>query len=115
MDFYVTFQTVLFKKITRKKMKIILLNKTTESRLVQVVSEMVSLGAPVVQCFELEDCTYLALEGSHRLTAAKQLGMIPILDVVDKIEKADPEMEKYYIDAKRRELKGLTLEFEDVE
>lgn len=113
MDFYVTFQTVLFKKITRKKMKIILLNKTTEARLTQVVSEMNSLGAPVVQCFELEDGTYLALEGSHRLTAAKQLGLIPILDVVDKIERDDPEMEKYYTDAKRRELKGLTLEFED--
>lgn len=94
-------------------MKIILLNKVTESRLVQVISEMKTLGAPVIQCFEMDDGTYLALEGSHRLTAAKELGLIPILDVVDKIERNDPDVEKYYIDAKRRELKGLSMEFEE--
>lgn len=97
----------------KRKMKIILLNKVTESRLVQVISEMKILGAPIIQCFEMDDGTYLALEGSHRLTAAKELGLIPILDIVDKIERNDPDVEKYYLDAKRREMKGLTMEFSE--
>lgn len=92
-------------------MQIILLNKTTESRLTEVRSEMETLGAPVVQCFELEDGKYMALEGSHRLTAAKELGLTPILDVVDKLEKDDPDNDQFYADAKRRILKGLLMDF----
>ncbi len=95
-------------------MKIILPNKVTPSRLEVVKAEMQTLGAPVIQCFELEEGKYLATEGSHRLTSAKDLGLTPILDVIDKLEKDDPDSEKFYVDAKRRELKGLTLEFEDV-
>lgn len=94
-------------------MKIILPNKITESRLAQVLNEMKTLGAPIIQCFELENGKYLAAEGSHRLTAAKQLGLIPTLDVLDVLEKDDPDSESFYIDAKRREMKGLCLEFED--
>lgn len=97
-----------------RTMKIILLNKTTDSRLAEVRAEMQTLGAPVIQCFELEDGKYLATEGSHRLTAAKELGLTPILDVIDKLDKDDPDTEKFYFDAKRREVKGLILEFEDV-
>lgn len=94
-------------------MKIILLNKTTDSRLAEIRSEMQTLGAPVIQCFELEDGKYMATEGSHRLTAAKELGLTPILDVIDKFDKDDPDTEKFYADARRRESKGLVLEFED--
>ena len=96
-------------------MKIILPNKITESRLEGVRAEMKTLGAPVIQCFELEEGKYLATEGSHRLTAAKELGLTPILDVIDKLDKDDPDSEKFFVDAKRRELKGLALEFEDAD
>lgn len=96
-------------------MKIILLNKITESRLAQVREEMKTLGAPIIQCFRLEDGRYLATEGSHRLTAAKELGFEVILDVLDTLEKDDPDSEKFYIDAKRRELKGLVLEFPEIQ
>ena len=95
-----------------RTMKIILLNKTTDSRLAEVRAEMQTLGAPVIQCFELEDGKYLATEGSHRLTAAKELGLTPILDVIDKLDKDDPDTEKFYVDAKRREIKGLVIVFE---
>lgn len=95
-------------------MKIILPNKITTSRLESVKTEMQTLGAPVIQCFELEEGKYLATEGSHRLTAAKELGLTPILDVIDKLDNDDPDSEKFYMDAKRRELKGLMMEFEDI-
>jgi hypothetical protein len=94
-------------------MKIIIPNKITESRLAQIRSEMETLGAPVIQCFGIGEGKYLASEGSHRLTAAKELGLIPVLDVLDVLDKDDPETEVFFIDAKRRELKGLVIEFQE--
>lgn len=74
---------------------------------------MKTLGSPVIQCFQLEEGKYLATEGSHRLTAAKELNIEVILDVIDTLDKDDPDSEQFYIDAKRRELKGLLMEFEN--
>lgn len=67
----------------------------------------------MIQCFQLEEGKYLATEGSHRLTAAKELNIEVILDVIDTLDKDDPDSEQFYVDAKRRELKGLLMEFEN--
>ena len=91
-------------------MKIILLNKTTKERLDKVKEEMQKLGPPVIQCFKLNDDEYLAIEGSHRLTAAFELGMEPVLDIISELDSEDDE--KYFVDARRRKMKGLVLTFE---
>lgn len=94
-------------------MKIILLNKICEKRLKEVRDQMKILGAPSIQCFELSPGVFLATEGSHRLTAAKELKLIPILDIIDKFDEEDLDTKQYYIDAKRRMCKGLVIDFDE--
>ncbi|MBA4274080.1 MAG: hypothetical protein C0436_00340 [Alphaproteobacteria bacterium] len=52
--------------------------------LAEVKAEMTVLGAPVIkavwmECYNL----YAALEGCHRIRAAKELGLVPIIDEVE--------------------------------
>jgi len=54
-----------------------------QKHLDEVKAEMVNLGAPVIkavwmECFDM----YAALEGCHRIRAAKELGLEPIIDEV---------------------------------
>lgn len=51
---------------------------TTEERLADVKSKMLTLGPPPIHVVECDDC-YMAIEGSHRLRAAADLGIAPIL------------------------------------
>lgn len=46
---------------------------------------MKELGAPVIQCVEISPDFYYALEGSHRITAAKELGLVPTIVIIDTL------------------------------
>ena len=63
---------------------IIIPNKTDAAHLEAVKNEMLVVGAPTIRC--IMDPAYgvlVALEGSHRLTAAHQLGFMPTLQILD--------------------------------
>jgi hypothetical protein len=53
-----------------------------ESHLAEVKNEMLRLGAPTVKAIDCGDFL-VALEGSHRLLAAHDLGLTPIIDEVE--------------------------------
>lgn len=52
-----------------------------------VKKQMLTLGAPVIKAINCGEY-YVALEGSHRIRAAKELGLVPIIDEVDFDEDA---------------------------
>ena len=66
-------------------MKIALVHKHFNAdHLNDVKNEMMEMGAPVIravwmECYQM----YAALEGCHRIRAAKELGLIPIIDEVE--------------------------------
>jgi hypothetical protein len=59
-------------------------------KLRDVISEMKKFGRPKIDVVDTGE-EYLALEGSHRLTAAHKLGMKPIYNVVDQESIIDPK------------------------
>lgn len=60
--------------------QIITINAVDPAHLEEVKADMMRLGAPVIRCAESgHEGVLLALEGSHRLAAAKALGIAPIL------------------------------------
>lgn len=61
---------------------------TDAAHLEQVKAEMETLGAPVIRVVDCGDY-YMALEGSHRLAAAHQLGISPELVVYDQDDEID--------------------------
>ena len=72
---------------------IALINKTNKDRLEVVKSEMLELGAPTINViFDEGQGVYVALEGSHRLQAAKELDLIPTL-IVSKLKDTDIHVE----------------------
>jgi hypothetical protein len=70
----------------------------SEEHLQEVIEEMKILGPPVIravwqECWDM----YVALEGCHRLRAAKALGLIHIIDEIDyddvcDLDLRDPEL-----------------------
>lgn len=54
-----------------------------DDHLAEVVAEMRRLGAPTIRVVDCGD-HYQALEGSHRLAAAAELGLVPNLDVLEQ-------------------------------
>jgi len=55
-----------------------------EKHLEEVKAEMLTFGAPVIkavwmECYDM----YAALEGCHRIRAAKELGLEPIIEEVE--------------------------------
>ncbi len=94
-------------------MRILIQNKITNSRYERVTEIMKKRGAPVIECYVLAPEIYYALEGSHRVTAAKELGLTPILDVIAEIngEPEDDELYRVWIDSKARVAKGLFIDF----
>jgi hypothetical protein len=68
-------------------------NKTNKEHLEDVKTEMAEKGAPIIKavymgCWDM----YVALEGSHRVTAAKELGLVPeIIEVEYSDERVDDE------------------------
>ena len=62
---------------------ICLLNKTDPTHLASVKSEMKMLGSPTIKAIADHDSgQYLACEGSHRITAAIELGLTINLELV---------------------------------
>ncbi len=59
-------------------------------KLSDVISKMKKFGRPKIDVVDTGE-EYLALEGSHRLTAAHKLGMKPIYNVVDQESIIDPK------------------------
>jgi hypothetical protein len=60
-----------------------------------VKAEMATMGAPVIkavymECYDL----YAALEGCHRIRAAKELGLVPI---IDEVEYSDDAVQFYKV------------------
>lgn len=92
-------------------MQILIPNRITPSRYTKVVSLMRKMGSPVIHCLEIRPGYYFALEGSHRTTAALELGLEPILVVIDNLEKRYSGHYAIWKEIKVREMRGLLLEF----
>lgn len=72
---------------------IALISKTNRERLEVVKTEMLELGAPTIHVvFDEGQGIYIALEGGHRLQAAKELDLTPTLIVVE-LEDTDIHVE----------------------
>lgn len=63
-----------------------------DAHLDAVKSEMLKMGAPVIKAVWMDcyDC-YAALEGCHRIRAAKSLGIVPVIDAIDYDDVCDVE------------------------
>lgn len=64
------------------------IHKTDAEKLASVTDEMRSLGAPTIRVVDCSDY-YMALEGSHRLAAAHNLGLVPDLVIYEQDEDID--------------------------
>lgn len=64
-------------------------------KLSQVIEQMRSLGAPTIEVVDCGDY-YMALEGSHRLAAAHELGLAPVLVVYGQDEVLDVSKYDWY-------------------
>ena len=95
-------------------MRILIPNRVTGTRYVKVKSLMGRLGAPVIECFEISPGYYFALEGSHRITAARELNLLPILMVIDQISGDDPVLYRARKEIPVRESRGLLRDFSDL-
>ena len=71
---------------------------------------MSGLGSPVISVVEISEGYYLAREGSHRTTAAKELGLTPILQIIDTLE-GNPDRDMILIEVKVRESRCLGIDF----
>jgi hypothetical protein len=65
---------------------------TTSSHYKSVLAEMRTRGAPVIRVAKC-DCGYSAVEGSHRLTAAAELGLMPVFELVGEDEEVDHDFD----------------------
>lgn len=54
-------------------------NRVSRTKLPSVIEEMKRIGAPTIRAY-YDGEAYQALEGSHRLAAAKELGLTPVID-----------------------------------
>lgn len=63
-------------------MKIVTINPINTEHLEHVIEQMRSLGVPKIKAVWIEDMgLYVALEGTHRIAAAKALGLTP--EIID--------------------------------
>jgi hypothetical protein len=67
---------------------IIALHGIDAAKLEAIKSEMLTLGAPSVRCVEAGGEWY-AIEGTHRLAAACELGLVP--EIVEVTEESGPQ------------------------
>ena len=92
-------------------MRILIPNRITIARYEKVKEQMRSMGAPVIDCIEIEPGYYFALEGSHRTTAAHELGLYPTIVVVDVLVGHDPVLDRIRKEIPVRVSRGLAIEF----
>lgn len=69
-------------------MNIILVNDINEAKLEGVKAEMSLLGAPTVRAIDAGD-HLIAIEGSHRLRAAEELGVAVNIEIIDESAEID--------------------------
>jgi hypothetical protein len=95
------------------KITVLIENKVAPSRYAKVLDQMKTLGTPVIKCVVLTNGMIYALEGSHRVTAAKELGLVPFFDIIATVdsEADDWKLCQYEIDGGARFAKGLYVEF----
>ena len=74
---------------------------------------MSGLGSPVISVVEISEGYYMALEGSHRTTAAKELGLVPVLQIIDTLE-GNPDRERILTEVSVRESRKLGIEFDNI-
>lgn len=67
---------------------IILVNDIDADKLEAVKAEMEKLGAPTIRAIDAGD-HLIAVEGSHRLRAAEELGMAVNIEIVDEDGEID--------------------------
>lgn len=65
------------------------------AKLASVIEEMRTLGAPKLRVVACGDY-YMALEGSHRLAAAAELGLVPELVVYEQDDEIDVTAHDWY-------------------
>jgi hypothetical protein len=58
-----------------------------DTHLESVKAEMTALGAPTIKAVNCGEY-YVALEGAHRIRAAKALGLTPVIDEVEYSDEA---------------------------
>ena len=92
-------------------MKILIPNKINPTRYKTVLEKMKKLGSPVIEVIQISNTVYFALEGSHRTTAAKELGLTPILNIITKADFQEPEFKSIFTQAEIRKKKGLEITF----
>ena len=68
--------------------RVYLVNGIDDELLEEVKAEMQVLGSPTIRVYDAQDY-YYALEGSHRLTAAAELGLAVKFDVIDGDDEID--------------------------
>lgn len=59
-------------------------------KLAGIVADMLALGAPTIRVVDCGD-HYIAIEGVHRLAACAQLGIAPILNVLEQDDLVDAD------------------------
>ncbi|MBY6242855.1 hypothetical protein [Methylosinus sp. Sm6] len=67
---------------------IILVNDIDTVHLAEVKAEMANLGSPKIRAIDGGDCL-IAIEGSHRLRAAEELGLSVEIEIVDEDGEID--------------------------
>ena len=70
-------------------MTIALMHKYYDNKhLNEVIEKMKSKGTPTIRAYhDKADDIYFAIEGCHRIRAAKKLGLRPVVDIIDWNEK----------------------------
>jgi hypothetical protein len=74
------------------------INKADPSHLEKVKADMAQLGAPKIDVVDCGDY-YMALEGSHRLIAAEELGITPEFRVFEQHDAIDIAAYDWFNDA----------------
>lgn len=67
-------------------------NKVIAARLDRVLAKMQDLGAPTIKAY-WDGEKYWAVEGSHRLAAAKILGLTPVIEEVNIDDEIEHDIE----------------------
>lgn len=92
-------------------MKILIPNKINPDRYKKVFQEMLKLGPPIIDCIEISNDYYYALEGSHRLNAAKELNLIPIINIITELTDLDDTLYSIKLNIQTRIKKNLLINF----
>ena len=85
----------------------------------QVIEEMRTLGAPTIRAFLNRNNEWQAVEGCHRIRAAKELGLTPIIKDISEQKTVTVQYEdttrKYSVKALYNEMEGLNvaIKFDD--